>query len=93
VSARGWWTVAATMLLMPVAHADAAFDADSALAKAHRLLPHVVRDEPGPLWAEFDDAMRAARVLGSKNKFTGLHGLAEQTWLGEKDWFCLRVCH
>jgi peptidase M23-like protein len=78
VSARGWWIVAATMLVAPAARADAAFDADSALAKAHRLMPNVVRDEPGPLWAEFDETMRGA-LRDSAGFAATLAGIHAQT--------------
>jgi hypothetical protein len=78
VSARGWLIVATTMLVTPAARADAPFDADSALVKAHRLITHVVRDEPGPLWEEFDETMRGA--LRDSAGFAGtLAGIHAQT--------------
>lgn len=40
--------------------AEAAFDADSARAKAHRLLPFVADNHPERLWPEFDAKMREA---------------------------------
>ena len=64
--------------LVAAAPAHAAFDADSALAKARRLLPHVVRDEPGPLWTEFDEAMRGA-LRDSASFAVTLAGIHAQT--------------
>ena len=77
MSARGGWIVAAAVLLAAT-RAHAAFDADSALAKAHRLLPHVVRDEPGPLWKEFDETMRGA-LRDSTSFAVTLSGIHAQT--------------
>lgn len=78
MSARGGWIAAATMLVASVACAEVVFDADSALRKAHRLLAHVVRNEPGPLWAEFDDTMRGA-LRDSSGFAVTLAGIHAQT--------------
>ena len=50
----------ATLIVAAASAHAAAFDADSARAKAHALTAIALRDEPGPLWREFDGAMRAA---------------------------------
>ena len=52
--------VAIAALVARATGAGVAFDADSARARAHALVPHVVRVEPGPLWSEFDATMRGA---------------------------------
>lgn len=77
MSARIAW-IAAAMLVAHAARANAGFDADSALAKARRLMPHVVRNEPGPLWVEFDETMRGA-LRDSAGFAVALAGIQAQT--------------
>ena len=43
------------------ARAEAGFDADSARAKAHRLMPAVVENHAEQLWPEFDAAVAKAQ--------------------------------
>ncbi|HEX5133452.1 MAG TPA: M23 family metallopeptidase [Candidatus Krumholzibacteria bacterium] len=50
--------------------ADAPIDSAAALAKARALTPHVANAESGPLWSEFDDAMRAA--MGDSVRFDAM---------------------
>jgi hypothetical protein len=45
-----------------LAHASAAMDSTAAMTRAKEFRPHVSAGTPGPLWAAFDDKMRAAMV-------------------------------
>jgi hypothetical protein len=77
VSARATlaFVVALATLLVAAASAHAAaFGADSARTKAHALTAIALRDEPGPLWREFDGAMRAA-LKDSANFAATLHAI------------------
>ncbi len=58
MSAR--WTFVLALLVTAAPAGAATFDADSARAKAHVLTAFALRDEPGPLWREFDGTMRSA---------------------------------
>jgi hypothetical protein len=62
-------------------------DSTAALAKARALAPHVGRAESGPVWAAFDDAMRAAMgdsirfdamLIGIHAEIGGLQGILEE---------------
>ena len=61
----------ATAVARPAA---AAFDADSARVRAHALMPLVLHGDAGPLWGEFDPAMRAA-LKDSSNWAATLQGI------------------
>jgi hypothetical protein len=60
------------------ARAEGTFGAEAARIKAHALVPHVVRAEPGPLWSEFDETMRAA-LRDSASFAVTLAGIHAQT--------------
>src|SRR5678815_184565 len=72
------WLAVLVLCAGAAAPAGAAFDADSALVKAHRLTPAVVENHPDRLWPEFDAKMREA-LHDSASFATTLNTIHAQT--------------
>lgn len=72
------WLAVLVLSVGAAARAEAGFDADSARAKAHQLMPAVVENHPERLWPEFDAKMREA-LRDSANFATTLSAIHVQT--------------